>query len=290
MSEIIRDARFKGLEKGGRIMKGCASHIFIKRFSIVYMFCFVSVALNAVELDVKIYPVENGKLITQETCEPNIEQIWTQDKINSIGLKIGEKMRALTNSEMVEVTLGDLTCFAEGCGGNYLSIDLKESASDIGTVLALLKDSDGRGLRQIPLEMHVDYDGSCDSFFSKVTPHSEEENLERCRVVHVDGKPTVLLAIRGWMQENGHVIYRVFGQVISKSKEKEIFDEIDFSTDPLWPLSAFKDEKGIPFLVWRKAEGLCCPRRVTVKLSKLESLDPESFGPEWQVGGQTCGN
>ncbi len=265
---------------------------FCKPFFAFLIVAMISASAEASDSDPELFPMENGKIIIQQNCEKGSRPVWDQAISKATGLKKGEMVLVITKDQLSPATLGDLTCFAEGCGGNYLSISLLTATRSDIEMLGAMKMADSKGLKGIPVQV-VPAESECNAFFSQTKDDDLPEIKEsrKCERISISGQSVLLLASQGFMQENGYPIYVSKVKVVSpvqKQQRADEFLEIDRDTDPLRPIFALTGHRGNSRLIWRKASGLCCPREVTVRLSWVEESGKISFGQAFKAGGQPC--
>jgi hypothetical protein len=228
-----------------------------------------------------LYVVQHGRIITDQRCEADTPLAWSK----VVGITKGAPLLGLTQDGPVEVRAGELSCVIGECGGNYLAIELDGGNERLH---AVVRKPDWPELQISKLVIDKLGLDQCDDLLEKIEdPHLPEAPEERsCRSVSLGTGVRILLASKGFRQENGWTVHIAKARV-QRSDEHSIVD-VDRDTSPFEPILVLTTKSGRPTILWKKESGICCPSEVTVMLTAVDERGSLTFGQPHRAGGQPC--
>ena len=243
--------------------------------------------------------VESGKIILPLECRPGAAVKWTPEVLRyTYGLQKGDVVLALTTRARSEAVLGNISCFAGECGGNYVSIELQTSAVESSDVVGVSIKSFLEETADLRVPDVVDASGfpDCSTLHASMSnsyfPELGEE--KGCRLLELQREPPrtfLQIASKAFMQENGWPIRMVHARVLlddhGRVRPMEGV-EVDYDTSALGPSLIVDDGHGDLRLLWSKAFGICCPAELTLRMSRIDAGGVLSFGRPFTAGGQPC--
>lgn len=262
---------------------------------------------TSIPWDGPILPVQSGKIILRSHCGRRLTSIpWTRNiLVLTHGLKKGDSVWAITKSGFFPARLGNLECFLGECTANYFSIRLETQETIQQDVIAVVK----RGyLNQsarpyAPTRVSPPRIPDCTDMLAKIPRPSstvlqfnfrEIVSARKCITFNLGRNvqgPLLQVASKSYDQENGYEVFEVRARILVNAKNQfkatqDVF--VDYSTGPLQPVLVFSDGRGSMRVLWWKEEGICCPSKVTLVMSRIHHDGSIQFGKLYSAGGQPC--
>ncbi len=261
--------------------------------SFVLSLCVLPKAGHAgnLEFDFLILPVQNGKVILEKECAPNSKLTWTDEIIALTGgLKKNTKVWALTKEGKSLARLGEVSCYlGEECGGNYVSIELfQENTEDRREILGVTRLADLSPNTQLsPAKFEAVDLHNCSDLLAKISYDNlpEEPKARSCQRLYIGNGRQLEVGGKAFTSETGWPQTILKARIMSEGggQASPVID-LDIGSAPLEPILRIDNTSTV---IWRKAEGLCCPERITHRLSGVKGSEI-LFGESYAAGGQPC--
>ena len=239
-------------------------------------------ALGQVPLpwDGPLAPVDAGRLIVAASCTRDHPLQWSRELRNQAhGMEPGERVWLLTRSGAVSVRLGEPTCYAGECRGDYAALELptKQSTNVVAVVpFRFLASPD----RVRPLSLLKTDDGSC------VQPPTLEWTADVCRIFGVSNNGQLHVQTERRSTQNGGDMIRTHARMTTRGRSGR-WQLVSTSTSAMNP-EALVVRQGSESVLWRQIVGIGGPAEITVVLSRVELDDVLTFGRRYSAGGQPC--